>query len=342
METGAFVGSFVGGGVGARDARFGSAVVCRRSEAAARKSTATVRMGLPLDNGMSNVYKKLMQAQTNARFERQLYTPANKKKAPVGASKPYTERALNLSTGVYFNLQGIAPPKGTSPMKLLQSRNVMFADKYLANSLKQQFKAAAAPAGVYLPQCTEGNVKGAAENARIASLAKDFRKKQRSAATIAFDLFEGRRMAIKAIAHDCEYEEATFRRFTAAGEAFVLGMSEKTRACDRYMPAGSDAAADYMQRSVQRAMKERAMSFGVYSTSCADGTVKGAAEDARVASLAAAFRARQMGTAASTGAMFAARKQARDWFTNGCHYEEGLVAKFPAAAATMRPATNRY
>mmetsp|Transcript_9301 Transcript_9301/g.24601 ORF Transcript_9301/g.24601 Transcript_9301/m.24601 type:complete len:339 (+) Transcript_9301:168-1184(+) len=338
MEA-AFVSGFLGGAVSAQQARFGTAPVTRRSRAA---HAASVRMGLPIDNGMSNVYKKLLATQTNARFERMLHTPSNKKKPPVGASKPYNERAMNLSTGFFFNRQGVLPPKGTSPVLMLQTRNARYADQYLTKSLKQQFKAAAIPAGVYLPQCTEGNVKGAAEQARVAALAKQFRRKQRPASVVAFDLYEGRRMAIKAIAHDCEYEEAIFRKFVEAGDAFVMGTSEKWRACDRYVPPGKNKAAAFMQRSVQRAMKQRAVPNGVYLTSCVDGTVKGAAEYSRTAALAAAFRARQMGAGAAAGARFAARKQARDWFTNGCHYEEGLVAKFPEAAAAMRPATNRY
>eukprot|EP00183_Erythrolobus_madagascarensis_P006083 CAMPEP_0185845180 /NCGR_PEP_ID=MMETSP1354-20130828/1209_1 /TAXON_ID=708628 /ORGANISM="Erythrolobus madagascarensis, Strain CCMP3276" /LENGTH=340 /DNA_ID=CAMNT_0028545075 /DNA_START=182 /DNA_END=1204 /DNA_ORIENTATION=+ len=338
----AFVSSFSGTGVGP-DARGAAAVSTRR----AASSNATVRMAAPIPSGMSSVFRKLMYVQS----EKMVRQPG-----PGTA----TEKSLGLGTDDVTPMAGYVPrapefdprPPGTGvggyaampiPAGFRINKAQAAVDEYMAKSLKQQFKAAAIPAGVYLPQCTEGNVKGAAEQARIAALAKDFRQKQRSASMVAYDLFEGRRMAIKAVAHDCEYEEATFRRYPMAGATFVMGMSEKMRACDRYMQAGAeDAAGAYVQGTVQRSMKQRACPGGVYSTSCADGTVKGAAEDARVAALAAAYRARQMGDLAKTGATFAARKQARDWFTNGCDYEEGLVNLFPAAAAAMRASTNRY
>eukprot|EP00183_Erythrolobus_madagascarensis_P005752 CAMPEP_0185845638 /NCGR_PEP_ID=MMETSP1354-20130828/1545_1 /TAXON_ID=708628 /ORGANISM="Erythrolobus madagascarensis, Strain CCMP3276" /LENGTH=419 /DNA_ID=CAMNT_0028545635 /DNA_START=33 /DNA_END=1292 /DNA_ORIENTATION=- len=296
--------------------------------AASNTKPVMTRSKVIISSNMSSTFRNIMESQKSTLFSR----------LAKSMPEPEDDGTPNWKVRVFFT--GAA--QQTNVMDTFQSATVKVADQYLSNSLKQQFKAAAIPSGVYLPQCTEGTVKGAAEHARVSALAKQFRMKQRSPAAAAFDLFEGRRMAIKAVAHDCEYEEAIFRKFVAAGATFVLGTSEKALACDRYVTEEGGAANAFMERSVQRAMKQRATGGGIYGTSCMDGSVKGMAEDARIAGEAVKYRARQMSAGAKEGAKFAARKQARDWFTNGCEYEEGLVAKFPEAAAAMRPATTRY
>lgn len=73
---------------------------------------------------------------------------------------------------------------------------------------------------------------------------------------------------------------------------------------------------------------------GVYSPACIEGTFAGAAEDSRVASLAAAFRRRQVNGVRAFADYFETRRLATA-LVNGCNYEESLVGRFPAAAAAI-------
>jgi len=201
--------------------------------------------------------------------------------------------------------------------------------------------------GVYSAQCIEGTTKGMAEYSRVAALSKQFRMKQRSVSQLASDYFSSRQFALKAVGHLCNYEESIFKSYSNTAAAYVIGKQEMMKSCERYATTSlssseSDLAQKYIQKSVQNAMKKRAVSRGIYGLECNDGSVKGMAEYSRVQKEAVNFRARQMSDGDKARAMFNARKVAVDWFTNGCHYEEALIAQFPTAASSLRASNQRY
>lgn len=95
------------------------------------------------------------------------------------------------------------------------------------------------------------------------------------------------------------------------------------------------AAADvYMARSVRSQFKATAVPFGVYTAACTEGTVKGAADAARVASLSATFRSGHRSVASKYGDYFETRRQATI-AAHGCSYEEALLGAYPRTAAAM-------
>lgn len=71
-----------------------------------------------------------------------------------------------------------------------------------------------------------------------------------------------------------------------------------------------------------------------YTAACTEGTVKGAADAARVASLSATFRAGHRSVAQKYGDYTEARRQATI-AAHGCSYEEALLGAYPRTAAAM-------
>ncbi|KAA8492968.1 R-phycoerythrin gamma chain, chloroplastic [Porphyridium purpureum] len=289
-----------------------------------------------------NSYRKYQTNTSTSKWDKLLNTKPMKRQ--VQPNPPTNEtRALNLGntfrSPAFKFLGTLKRSKDPSGLRLgFYGRK---ADDFMARSIAMQAKASAAGSGVYTTQCSEGASKGMAENARTASLAKQFRQAQRSAREMSFDYYEGRKYAMKAVGHICNYEEKIFQQYNKTAAAYVMGKQETLLSCDRYaQPANK--AEEYIQKSVQMQMKKRSIPYGVYTTSCADGTVKGMAENARVAKESANFRARQMSAGAKAAARFNARRVANDWHNNGCNYEEKLTSRFPAAASSVRPTTNRY
>lgn len=130
----------------------------------------------------------------------------------------------------------------------------------------------------------------------------------------------------------------TYPRVAAA---MVMGQAEATRSCVRYGTPSSPAEA-YMAASVDRQMKARAVSTGIYTPACTDGSVGGEAETKRVAALATRFRAGHLPATARAQAAYDAAAYARLHFGHGCGYEEATFERYPAVAAAMRPSTARY
>lgn len=88
---------------------------------------------------------------------------------------------------------------------------------------------------------------------------------------------------------------------------------------------------NYMATNVRRQYKQSGVPFGEYTVQCTEGTTPGAAEEKRVMSLAAAFRARQASPSARYADLYNTRRLAI-LGTNGCHREEQQVCNLPIAA----------
>ena len=213
-------------------------------------------------------------------------------------------------------------------------------DDYLAQCSQRQYIAAQNSSGVYSPTCTESTVTGGAEQARVASLAASFRRRQVVGPQSFTDYYETRRFAT-ALANGCNYEESLIRRFPAAASMTILGTTEKEGACVRYA-APSSKAESYMLQCVERAASARATPNGVYNILCSDGTTKGAAESKRVAGLATKYRNGFLNPLAKLQIKYNQIKFARDYFSHGCSYENNLFNNYSAVAAGMRPQTARY
>lgn len=213
------------------------------------------------------------------------------------------------------------------------------ADAYMARCITASYKRTACSAGVYGVMCSEGTVKGAAEDSRVAALASKFRLSQRSAAEKYGDFTEARRKAIIA-ANGCSYEESLVSKAPRAGHAFVLGLSEAKRTCIKYAVAKTPEE-QYMINSVDKQYKMAAVPYGVYGVLCSDGTSFGAAEAKRVAALATKFRAKQVPKTARTQGRYDAAMYARKFFRT-CNYEADVFNKYKAVGAAMRPSYARY
>nr|ATG31134.1 LR gamma8 [Griffithsia pacifica]5Y6P_hY Chain hY, LR_gamma8 [Griffithsia pacifica]5Y6P_hZ Chain hZ, LR_gamma8 [Griffithsia pacifica]5Y6P_ly Chain ly, LR_gamma8 [Griffithsia pacifica]5Y6P_lz Chain lz, LR_gamma8 [Griffithsia pacifica] len=264
--------------------------------------------------------------------------PANPE-VDVGKSKEYFfaqtayGRILNMVNASRFGKGGdpdeLVPPPGAQP-----------ADQYMANCIVKQYKAMATPTGVYTTQCTEGVVRGQAEEARNAALSAAFRMKQRSSAQKFGDFCESRRMAVIG-AHGCSYEESLLTKFPAAARAYTTASSEAKGNCVRYAD-GTSPAETYMAACVDKQMKFRSVPMGVYDVLCSDGNTKGVAEYKRVSAMSVRFRSNQMSTLYKMQAKYNNAAYARNYFGHGCSYEENLFNKYPAVSASMRPSTARY
>lgn len=206
-------------------------------------------------------------------------------------------------------------------------------DDYMSACAKRQYIAAQNPSGVYRPSCTEGTVSGAAEESRRAALSAEFRRTQEGGAASFAKFFETRRLAT-ALAHGCGYEESLIGRFPDSARMTIIGTAEKFNVCSRYQSPASDAES-YMADCVARARSAVSTSGGVYQPSCSDGNEKGAAEAARVAGLATKYRVDTMDPRKKIQMKYAQAKFARDFYSNGCDYENELFTKYPATAAGM-------
>lgn len=231
--------------------------------------------------------------------------------------------------------------KGGDPDKdITKFSGPQAADKYMSQCIVKQYKAMATPFGEFTVQCTEGTVRGQAEESRNAALSASFRLKHRTSAQKYGDFYEMRRQAIIG-AHGCTYEESLLGRFPVSARAYVTSSSEARLNCVRYS-AGSSSAEAYMASCVDKQMKYRAAPTGVYDVMCTEGNAKGVAEFKRVSSLSAKFRAKQMSPIAKEQAKFNNAAYARTFFAHDCSYEEALFNKYPAVSASMRPSTARY
>ncbi|GAB0489808.1 hypothetical protein MMPV_001033 [Pyropia vietnamensis] len=230
--------------------------------------------------------------------------------------------------------------RGASALTGVKARDGPEADAYVAECVRSQYKRQANPAGVYDPSCTEGSAKGHAEASRKAALSAAFRAHHRSSAQKVGDYFETRRRALT-VAGGCSYEEYLVGRFPTAASAVVLGAAEAGRTCVRYGVPSSPAEA-YMVRSVDAAMKRRAVSTGVYEPSCSDGGSSGEADYKRVQALAAKYRSAAVSAGAAAQSKYDSAAYARQHFGHACSYEDNLFGAYPAMAAAMRPSTARY
>ncbi|PXF41621.1 R-phycoerythrin gamma chain, chloroplastic [Gracilariopsis chorda] len=98
-------------------------------------------------------------------------------------------------------------------------------------------------------------------------------------------------------------------------------------------------AADYMANSVLYQYYNIANPTGEYGVQCTEGSVKGAAEAARVRALSTAFRARQVGPFKKYFDLYENRKNAIA-ADHICQYEETLFSRYPSVAATYNVARN--
>lgn len=261
-----------------------------------------------------------------------LYGSVNDTRAATAPS----EAAIAAASTPYARLLSVTALRskrlGGDP-DLLCTRFVA-ADKYMANTVTLQYKAAAVATGIYSVRCTEGVIKGQAEEARNAALSMQFRMKQRSTVNKFADYVETRRKAIVAC-KGCSYEEALISKYPASARAMVTGASEAKATCSRYAVSMDDAER-YMTSSVDNQLKRKAVATGVYDVICSDGNARNVAEYKRVSSLGAKFRIRQLSTVAKEQMKFDASKYAREFFGHGCDYEERLFNKYPAVSVSMR------
>ncbi|OSX81218.1 hypothetical protein BU14_0023s0023 [Porphyra umbilicalis] len=206
------------------------------------------------------------------------------------------------------------------------------SDKYLAQTINQQYKRVAAAGGVYNVQCTEGSVSGMAEYKRIAAKTRAFRDLQKTPSQKYGDLYAMRSASIQ-VAHGCHTEEKMLVNNPQAAASYVVGQREAMRQCVRYATPES-TEENYIASKVQDQMLKAVAPYGVF-TRCTDGTVKGQAEEMRVAALNASYRTQQ----ASAGTL-AQQKYNQSAFgrsqANGCNYEECLCTTYPAAAASFQ------
>lgn len=214
------------------------------------------------------------------------------------------------------------------------------ADRYMAACIVKQYKALATPNAEYTVQCTEGVVRGQAEEARNAALSAAFRMKQRTPSQKYGDFCETRRLAVIG-AHGCAYEENLLARFPTSARSFITAGSEARGNCVRYAE-GVSPAEKYMASCVDKQMKFRAVPSGVYDVLCSDGNAKGVAEYKRVSAMSVRFRANQMSPNFKEQSKYNNAAYARNYFGHGCSYEEDLFNKYPAVSASMRPSTARY
>jgi len=231
---------------------------------------------------------------------------------------------------VYAPVVQDAKPKCTRPL----------ADAYMADCITKQYKALASSSGVYNVQCAEGTLPGQADDRRILALAADFRRRARPVAARFGDYFETRKRAVIA-AHGCSYEEKLVSNYPTSAATYVLGQSEANRTCIRYAQ-NSSPEEEFMSYSIDMQQKMRACPNGVYTSACAEAGVKGQAETARVLALTRDFRLNQASTVEKERAKFESKKYALAQFGHGCSYEEDMFAKYPGAAASMRPSSYGY
>lgn len=264
------------------------------------------------------------------------FNPFRRKKPKKQLS--YSESALAVSSTPFFLIQGkisTFPSFKGDPDTTILRNYMQQADRYMAQCITMQYKMTAAPFGVYNVQCTEGTIRGQAEQARNMALSTTFRMKQRAVSRKFADYTETRRKALIG-AHGCHYEEKLLSKFPISARAYVRAGAEAKSTCTRYTN-GTTAAESYMAASVDKQNMSRLVPTGVYGVTCNDGNTKQVAEYKRVQALAAKFRANQQPKIVKENIKFESAKFARDYFGAMCSYEENLFNSFPAMAASMRP-----
>lgn len=92
------------------------------------------------------------------------------------------------------------------------------AGAYMSKSVDMQYKAMAAPGGVYAPKCTDGNAAGLADFKRVQALSARFRANQQPAGVKAQAKYDARAFAISNF-RTCHYEEEVFHRFPSVAAA---------------------------------------------------------------------------------------------------------------------------
>ena len=283
---------------------------------------------------------------------KQQYNPFRAPRDPeVAKARGYSTDALLAATTPFFQIQstinsksfgqGGNPDEGGQVGSVLNKTNGK-ADRYMSESVRRQYIMGSGISmdGVYNVGCTEGGTKGQADEARVLSLARGFRQRQRSTSQKYGDYFAARQQALNDTG-GCDYEEKLVLKFPRTARNMVRGLAESKGACVRYQE-GESEEEKYMARSVDRQMKMRAVPMGVYDKQCLDGTTRGMAEFSRVQALAARFRARQASKNAKTQGRYDAAKYARNNYGHECGYEEAYYNKFKAVASAMRPTTDRY
>ncbi|PXF39950.1 R-phycoerythrin gamma chain, chloroplastic [Gracilariopsis chorda] len=264
------------------------------------------------------------------------FSPFRGKSTKVMAN--YSQSALTVSSTPFFLIQGkvsTMPPFKGDPDTTINRNYMQDADRYMAQCITMQYKMTAAPLGVYNVQCTEGTIRGQAEDARNLALSTSFRMKQRTVSQKFADYTETRRKALIG-AHGCTYEEKLLAKFPISARAYVRSGAEAKSTCTRYAN-GATAAEKYMAACVDKQSMSRLVPTGVYGVTCNDGNTKQVAEYKRVQALAAKFRANQQPSLVKESIKFESAKYARDYFGHLCSYEESLFNSFPAVAASMRP-----
>lgn len=209
------------------------------------------------------------------------------------------------------------------------------ADEYMAAKITQQYKAMTMQGGgIYSTQCTEGTTKGAADIARVRVLSSQFKMNQLPIQEKLRLQYETRKVAV-ANAHGCHHEEKMFSAFNKSAETYTIKKAEAMLACNRYV-IPTDSVDLYMAESVEKQMKMRAVSTGVYSVKCSDGAWKDHSESARIATLATEFRRSQQPALLRERAKYNARQFAVANFAHGCDHEEQEFINYPSMAASMR------
>lgn len=195
------------------------------------------------------------------------------------------------------------------------------------------------PSGVYGVQCTEGSVKHAAEVARVRVLNNRFRAGQASPSAKYGSMYEYRLSATYAD-RLCAVEAKQFSSFSNLAKTYCLARAEALGTCDRYAtPESVEEAA--MARYFDIQQKMAVNPTGVYNSSCVEGSCKDAAEDLRVATLAAAYRNAQKPVNVLLQEKYNQRMNGYVR-AHGCEYEESLITRFPAVGAAFRPKAYGY
>nr|AAB37302.1 gamma 31 kDa subunit of phycoerythrin precursor [Aglaothamnion neglectum] len=269
---------------------------------------------------------------------------ASTKPATIGAT-PFATPLANRSAAVKSSAPtmvlrtSLRAPIETFSVYGTYSSIMSKADTYMAQCVKKQYLAMANPMGTFGVQCTEGSVKFAAEVARVRSLSADYRQKMSSPSKAAFDMYENRKAAIVA-AHGCHYEEGYFVDYKKVTSTYNTAKSEAAGTCFKYAsPETVEEAA--MVRYMDITQNNFANPSGVYNMSCNEGSVRGQAEDIRVAALNAQYRQAQKSTNKLMDEKYQ-QKKAGYAAAHGCTYEEGLISTYAAIGAAFRPKSYHF
>lgn len=212
-------------------------------------------------------------------------------------------------------------------------------DEFFAKDVTKQYIAKACPSGVPPIQCIEGTTADEPYALRTLKRQSQLRYRQLPVSMRIHNMYETRKAALISC-HGCSHEERRVLGNPMLASAMALGQAESNRACNRYITS-SGPAEDMMCRSVENVYSAAVNGGGVFTTACTDGQAKYEAYLAQVRGKSTAFRAKQYSVAAREGSKYAARKMAiaRNHI---CVYEDGLYAKYPRVAGSMRPAFGYY